>query len=73
MANFNRIAKKLGLEDAGEATIGDKNCRECGTRLRFGKDGQDYTWSYCPKCQKRIDTVFMPRLQPGIKVAPHDD
>ena len=71
---FNKIiAKKLGLNDMGKATIGDKTCQDCGANLRFGKDEQEYTWSYCPKCQKKIVTVFIPRFQPPIEVAPHND
>lgn len=73
MPNFKKVAKRLGLEDVGEATIGDKVCPDCGTALRLGKDGQNYTWGYCPKCRKKTKTVFIPRFQPGIKVEPHDD
>jgi len=71
--NFKKIAKKLDLEDVGEATFGDKSCQDCGTALRFGKDEREYTWSYCPKCRKRISTVLIPRFQPPIPVTPHDD
>lgn len=73
MANFRRIARKLELEDEGEAAFGDKVCPDCGTGLRFGKDGQEYTWSYCPKCRKKIQSVLMPRFPPGIKVSSHND
>ena len=73
MANFNKIAKKLGLEDLDQDFPGDKTCKDCGSKLRLGKDEHDYQWSYCPKCQVRVRTVAIPRFSPTIKVLPHDD
>ena len=73
VARIKKIVKKLGLEDIGEAAFDDKTCQDCGTELRFGKDRQEYIWSYCPKCQKKITTVLIPRFQPSIKVTSHDD
>jgi predicted Zn-ribbon and HTH transcriptional regulator len=77
MANFRKIAKKLGLKDLGKAEIlrvgGNDKCPDCGTELRLGEDRHEYQWSYCPKCQKKIKTIAMPRFQPGIKVEPHND
>jgi uncharacterized protein (UPF0212 family) len=73
MANFRKIAGKLGLEDQGEASFGDKICPDCGTGLRFGQDGGKYTWSYCPKCRTRIQSVLIPRFPPRIKVPSHND
>jgi len=72
MANFKKVAKKLGLRDMEESTIGDEFCQDCGSKLRFGKDEQNCTLSYCPKCKKRIATVFTPRF-PTIEISPHDD
>lgn len=73
MFNFKKIAKQLGLKDEGKAAFGDKVCSECGTDLRFGTDKNKYTWSYCPKCRKKIQTVLMPRFSPGIKIFNHKD
>jgi predicted amidophosphoribosyltransferase len=73
MANFKRIARKLELEDEGEAAIGDKVCPDCNAGLRFGRDGQGYTWSYCPECKKKIQSVLIPRFPPAIKVLSHSD
>ena len=77
MANFGKIAKKLGLKDLGKLEIlrftGGEKCSECGADLRVGEDPQKYQWSYCPKCQKKIRTITIPRFQPGIKVEPHND
>ncbi len=72
MTNFKKIAEKLGLKDTGESWIGDKFCQDCSSELRFGKDEQGCILSYCPKCQKKIATVFTPRFQ-TIKISPHDD
>lgn len=73
MAHFKKIAREIGLEDLGEATLGDKTHEACGSSLRFGKDPEGYTWSYCPNCRKRVVTILMPRFRPGIKVSPHED
>jgi hypothetical protein len=73
MPDFKKIAKKLGLEDIGEATIGEETCRDCGTKLRFGEDKYDSVWSYCPECQKKIASFCIIRFQPLIKVASRND
>jgi len=77
MANFKKIAKKLGLKDLGSPEImkfvGGEQCPECGTKLRLGEDQQKYQWSYCPKCQKKVKTIAIPRFPPGIKVEPHNN
>ena len=73
--NFKRIAKRLGLEDLGEAMIGDRVCKDCGTKLRFGKNQQEDVVSYCPKCQKIIATIERLRFPPSLmlKIPRHDD
>ena len=71
--DFKKMAKGLNLEDIGAASFGEKSCQCCGIGLRFGKDSKGYVWSYCPKCQKRISTVLMPRFQPTTKLLPHED
>jgi|GEM_PF-1965589 len=83
MAHYSRIAKKLRLRDAGELEFGEKLCQECGTQLRLGQEilprdkaEKIYpkTFSYCPKCKKRIDVVFVPRFPTRpMKFEPHDD
>ena len=73
MANFKKIAKKLGLTDIGPAKIGGKNCSVCQTKLRMGEDQSGYVWGYCPKCRIKKETIFIPRIGPKIKVPLHDD
>ena len=82
MANFKKIAKKLGLEDVGEAESGTTVCSDCNTQLRLGVEKLDKemkakvtkkTFAYCPKCRKRAYLAFEERFPPGIKFASHDD
>ncbi|MFC1663795.1 hypothetical protein ACFL0A_01590 [Patescibacteria group bacterium] len=68
-----RIAKKLGLEDEGKLEVGDNKCPECGEQLRLGRDKDDYIQSYCPKCEEIIETIFIPKHRPGVKLRPHSD
>lgn len=73
MPNFKKIAKKLGLEDLEKDFVGDKECKDCGGKLRLGMGQNRYGYSYCPKCKKIISTVSMPRFSKSIKLLPHND
>ena len=73
MADFNEIAEKLRLEDMGELMFGDINCRECGTKLRVGKDSQGNKWNYCPKCEKRSLQCTEEDLPSPSSLPPEDD
>lgn len=70
---FKKTAKKLELIDLEKAPFLDRTCPECGLGLRFGQDSRGSIWSYCPKCQKRIETVLIPRFSETIRLLPHDD
>jgi len=83
MANFRKIAEELGLEDVGELEFGEKFCRDCGTRLRVGKEilSKDKAqkiypreFSYCPQCEKIVELVSVPRFPTRpINFGPHND
>ena len=86
MAHYNKIAKKLGLKDIEnpkQLGFGEVLCEDCGTKLRLGEEilPKDKVkkiypniFSYCPKCKKRINVVFVPRFpNPPIEFETHKD
>jgi hypothetical protein len=73
MANFRKIAIKLGLEDMGKTKFEEMIHDTCGQTLRFGKDKDNYIWSYCPRCQIKIMTILMPRFSFRIKLSSCND
>ena len=73
MANFKKVAGRLGLEDLDKDFPGNKKCKDCGEELRLGKDKNNHEQSYCPKCGKIVRTVFVSRFPPGVRVELHDD
>lgn len=70
MTNPKKVANRLNLKDLGRPEIlrvgNNDKCPKCGSKLRLGEDRNKYQWSYCPKCQKKIKTITIPRFQPGI-------
>lgn len=80
---FEKLFKKLNFKTIKISGIllsevkenfpsGDK-CKDCGCKLRFGKDKNDYIQAYCQKCKKIIKTVAIPRFRPLINIEPDKD
>lgn len=76
---YNRIARKLGLEDMGPVQFGPKLCKKYRTSLRLGKQKAteklaEKIFSYCPVCQERVELVYEKRFPVNpIKFNRHND
>ena len=73
MANFRKIAVRLGLADLDKNFPGQQECKECGEKLRLGRDGKMYEHVYCPRCEKIVYTAFTPKFPSKVKLDPCDD
>jgi hypothetical protein len=66
------IARNLGLTDKG--TRLNHRCN-CGVNTRLGEDADGQIWSWCPKCNCRLNVIFIRRFPKSslLKFKHHTD